>query len=155
MTNGIQYRGRMTPKQIVAANLGRLMKWAELRGELGLASQNGLAKVAKVGQRTIGRILSLEQEPGVDTLHAIAQAYDLQGWQLLIPDIEPANPPVLKGASDAERELFKAFQDVQAKMRALEKEKASASQETASQSASPNHHQPRAKSRQKVAKPAK
>lgn len=125
-TNGSCYPNPMGMKDIVRDNLKRLMERAGDRGEKGLATQNGLAKASKVGQRSIGRILSLEQEPGVDVLHSIAQAYDLQGWQLLIPNFDPANPPLLKEASDTERDFWKSFEEAQEKMRALERERARA-----------------------------
>ena len=115
---------------VVATNLERLMERARLKGEARLASQNGLARRAKVGQRTIGRILSREQVPSVDVLDAIARAYDLQGWQLMVEEFDPGNPPLLREASETERELWRALEEIQQKMRALERERSHHGQES-------------------------
>ena len=33
--------------------------------------------------------------------------FDLQAWQLLVPDLSPNNPPVVRGESDAEKALWR------------------------------------------------
>lgn len=65
----------------------------------------------KRGQRVSARSLRyfLDENgpsPGVDALAAIAAAYDLMLWQLLVPDLDPENPPHL-ALSATERELYK------------------------------------------------
>lgn len=113
----------MPLKRVVAKNIRALMERAAARGEKSLASQNGLAKKAGVGQRTVGRIVEGTQEPGVDVVAAIAHAYGLSGWQLLVEDFDPNNPPILRIASEAERKFWQSFEETQQRMRDLEREK--------------------------------
>lgn len=53
--------------------------------------------------------------PSLDALAAIAGAYDLMPWQLLVPGLDPANPPYL-ALSDAERALYAEFRRLKAKL---------------------------------------
>jgi hypothetical protein len=59
-----------------------------------------LEAVTKVGKSTLYRILDpREKNPTqLDTLERIARAYGLQPWQLLIPRLDPLDPPALIGA---------------------------------------------------------
>lgn len=67
---------------------------------------SNLAKKAKIGLATIGRIKKQETSVGVEVIDKIARAYDLQAWQLLTPGFDPANPPVLRPLSAAEVRLY-------------------------------------------------
>jgi hypothetical protein len=70
-------------------------------------SQSALHRRSKVAQATIGRIVSDEGEnAGIETVEKLARAYGLYAWQLLIPGMEPGNPPVLKVASEDEKALY-------------------------------------------------
>jgi len=53
--------------------------------------------------------------PSLDALAAIAGAYDLMPWQLLVPGLDPGNPPYL-ALSDAERALYADFRRLKAKL---------------------------------------
>lgn len=53
-----------------------------------------LAKCAGVDQKTIWRIKNKTQAPTTEKLELIARAFGLHAWQLLIPGLDPANPPV-------------------------------------------------------------
>lgn len=89
-------------RKTVAENLQRLMdEHVELR------SQSALARRSKVPQRTIGRIVNQEVTASLDVLEALSKPFDLQPWQLLVPSIDPKNPPVLRFASAAEEALYK------------------------------------------------
>lgn len=67
--------------------------------------QAQLKRMSGVDQRYIGRILAAESSITVDTLEKIAKAFDLQAWQLLVPGLDPGNPPV-NHITDAERRLY-------------------------------------------------
>ncbi len=64
-----------------------------------------LAEQAGLTPSTVGRILASEHAPVIDTLEAIALAFRLQLWQMLVPDLDPSNPPTVP-YTDAERELY-------------------------------------------------
>ena len=89
-------------RQIVADNLKRLM---DLRPNL-----NTLPKIAQAGgpsNGTLDRIRRLEVGCSIDQLAKIAEVFELDAWQLLVPNLQPNNPPILLGAGgQAERELW-------------------------------------------------
>lgn len=82
----------MKAKIILAANLSRAMKLggAKTRSQLGLKTASGVA------QATIGRILRAETDATIDTVQALARTLDLEAWHLLVPDLDPKNPPTMK-----------------------------------------------------------
>jgi transcriptional regulator with XRE-family HTH domain len=84
--------------QVLASNLAKLM---EYYGH----TQEQTAKLAKVDQSVISRILKGEHHPRVDTVEAIALGYDLQAWTLLLPGLDPRNPPVI-AMTESERDLY-------------------------------------------------
>ena len=88
-------------QEILAANLNALM-----RSRPDLDTSLKLAKAAGVGNGTIGRIRNGEVACGIDTVSAIAEKFGLEPWQLLVQDLEPGNPPVLKHPGVKERELY-------------------------------------------------
>lgn len=92
----------MKPRHILAANLTRAMRVGseKTRSQLGLKAASGVA------QATIGRILRAETDATIDTLQALAKVFDLEPWQLLVPDLDPKNAPsVAKHAAENENIL--------------------------------------------------
>lgn len=93
---------RLAPvKTIVANNLTTLMA---AHGDLIL---DEVAKLSGVGRGTVARIRKGEVACGIDTLAQIAAVFNLQAWQLLIPNIDPENPPRLRGNTPKEREFYR------------------------------------------------
>lgn len=82
---------------VVADNLARL---------IGDRSVNSWAKAHQLDQPTVRRILIGEMSPTEQTITKIANAIGMAAWQLLVPGLDPKSPPVLKEASQAERELY-------------------------------------------------
>lgn len=70
-----------------------------------IASDNALAKLAEVDQKSVWRIMRHEQSPTIDMLEKLAKPFGLHAWQLLIPNLDPKNPPVFV-MTDTERELY-------------------------------------------------
>lgn len=86
---------------IFAGNVKRAME-----SETPPLSQAGLAARAKMHQRTLGRIVNEEVSATLEQMGKIAQGLDLELWQLLVPVMDPRNPPVLAPASEKERQLW-------------------------------------------------
>lgn len=84
----------------------------------GLRTQTAVAKATRgvVNQTTVGRILKARHKPTVETLVALARAFDLDVWQFLVPGLDPANPPVLRSPQGAEAEFYKRLQDLAAEL---------------------------------------
>jgi hypothetical protein len=91
----------------------RLILWhnvsALMRASWGRENLTRLSKEAGLGPGTVSRLKACETHVQTDTLDAIASVFDLHAWQLLVPNIEPGNAPVLQLASPAERKLYKKF----------------------------------------------
>lgn len=121
-------------KQIVAANLERLQDYALDHPETGWpANKKALARwldtehkahgTVKINRATVQRMMKAETAAAVDTLGAVARAYGLLAWQLLIPDLDPANPPVVS-VTETERRLWQRMHDVADQFRAMNEEEA-------------------------------
>lgn len=91
---------------ILAINLKGLMQT-----KAGPNSEIALGKRAKVGQATIGRILKRDGFAKIDTVGKLAQVYGLEAWQLMVPGMDPSNPPVLLPVSKAEKALYARLKD--------------------------------------------
>jgi hypothetical protein len=52
-----------------------------------------------LSQSSINRILNAEVSCGLDHLAVLAAIFDLEPWQLLVRDFDPAEPPVLVSVS--------------------------------------------------------
>lgn len=100
------------PRKVLAKNLQTLLDFAKEHEDSGPASAIDLEREtekkhpgAAVSDSAIGRYLAQESSAHLDHLSKIAQAYDLHVWQLLYPNLEPANPPVLR-RTPTEEELY-------------------------------------------------
>lgn len=99
------------PTSVVAENLRALMLDAGMINNKGEPNQSQLHRACGADQRTVGRILAREQSPTVDMLEVIASAFGLHAWQMLIPKLDPKNPPVVV-MSEAERQFYKRLEEL-------------------------------------------
>lgn len=81
-------------KAIVAENVATLLRHAQDKGYTSFDSAKRLAKKAGLGHMTIYRMLRGEAAK-LDELEAVACVFKLHAWQLLIPELDPINPPVV------------------------------------------------------------
>jgi transcriptional regulator with XRE-family HTH domain len=91
--------------EILSDNITALME------DRKITSDAALAKIAHVDQKTIWRIRHKEQSPTVDKVECIARAFGLHAWQMLIPLLDPHNPPVY-AMSDTERDFYAKMTDM-------------------------------------------
>lgn len=61
-----------------------------------LTTQRALAARAGIDQRTVGRVLNQEHSPNLAQITKLAEAFDLLPWQLLVPDTDPHDPPMIQ-----------------------------------------------------------
>lgn len=94
-------RDTFRPHRTLALNVKALMARTG-----GPSTQGELHRRSGVAQATIGRILKGDQTARVETVAMIAKAYGLEPWQLLVPGMDPTNPPTLKAASKEEQALY-------------------------------------------------
>lgn len=90
-----------TASQILAANLVALRD-----ADPVLTSQGKIGAKSGMNQRTVGRIINMEHEPTFAQLTKLAKAFGLQPWQMLVPNLEPTNPPMLASESQSLRKLL-------------------------------------------------
>lgn len=95
----------MALRGVLAQNLRAL-----LFSKVGPTSQMELHRKSGVTQSTVGRLLRGEVAATIDTLTQIGKAYHLQPWQLLVPNLDPKNPPVLQPVTEKEKALYDRLQ---------------------------------------------
>ncbi len=86
--------------ELIAANLRALENVTKL-------NETQFAEKCKVHQRTYNRIVNMETMPKLDILEKIADANDLEVWQLLVDGLDVSNPPMLERDSEKQREFYK------------------------------------------------
>jgi len=83
------YCARMkNSKQILWANVLALMK-----RDFGRENLTTLAKKARIGPGTVTRIKEQSTSVGLDVLEQIARVFNVQPWQLLLPELDVDNLP--------------------------------------------------------------
>ena len=90
--------------EALADNVARLL---DANGKM---TQPRLAKKAGLDQKTIWRIVKKSNSTTLATISAVAAAFELQAWQLLVPGLQPNNPPVY-AMNKTERELYERIKD--------------------------------------------
>ncbi len=108
----------MDIKRVVSANVQTLLDYAADR-HLPYANAKALAGKAGLTPSTVGHILKCDTAAKIDTLQAIAKVYKLEAWVLLIPNLDPSNPPVVP-YTDAERALYWRIKEVAREFNAVD-----------------------------------
>lgn len=77
-----------------------------------LNSNPKLAAKTRLGTGTISRLRNGMVDANLDTLERMATAFGVAPWQLLVPGIDPTNPPTLQPVSERERRFYERLRDV-------------------------------------------
>lgn len=93
-------------RSVVGDNLTRLM-----RSRPSLDSNPKLRNKSGVGIATISRIINGETAATLDTLGMLAEAFGLEPWQLLVPNLDPTNPQILQAISPKEADLYRRLRE--------------------------------------------
>jgi hypothetical protein len=101
---------------VLAANIKELMKHSLYRERLG--SNPKLGSATKLGSSAIHRVRA-GHNATLETLEALAKAFDLEPWQLLVPINDPKNPPALKTLSEAEVAFYAKIDEAERALKAL------------------------------------
>lgn len=91
---------KQNTKQILWSNIHALMQY-----HWGKENLSRLSREAKIGPASCSRLKEQETSVGLEIVEAVAGVFGLHAWQILIPDLEPTNPPVFV-MSDAERQFY-------------------------------------------------
>ena len=79
------------------------------------ASLDRFAKIVKAGgpsNGTLDRIRRMESGCSIDELDKLAKVFELESWQLLVPDLDPTNPPLLAHVSQRQLDLYAKLKSV-------------------------------------------
>jgi transcriptional regulator with XRE-family HTH domain len=93
-----------TSRQVLANNLKALM-----------ASHRNLDNFKKIvaaggpSNGTLDRIRRMDASATVDTLDSLAKVFGIDPWQLMVPGLDPTNPPLLSHIAEAQIRLFEQF----------------------------------------------
>lgn len=93
-----------TSRQILSANLKALMA-----SHAHLDSFKKIVQAGGPSNGTLDRIRRMESGCSIDELDKLARIFELESWQLLVPDLDPANPPLLAHVSERQLELLAKF----------------------------------------------
>lgn len=107
----------MDIKQIICSNL------KALRESTGLKQTEFAVTKCGLHQRAYGRIENGESMAHLEMIEQIAKKNDLEVWQLLVKDFNPANVPVLKLAPEAEQKFYEKIGKVNNKIKSGEEKK--------------------------------
>jgi transcriptional regulator with XRE-family HTH domain len=81
-----------------------------LRNSYGM-NKAEFARYCGIQQPVYQRMESGDLMPHIESLNKVANKCGMQVWQLLVPNFDPANPPVLRQPSDVEREFYKRIKE--------------------------------------------
>lgn len=111
----------MPIREVIAANLAALMA-ASRETKTIVAVQEATARHGnQVGKSTIDRVLKGTTALNIDNLETIAKVFGLDPWQLLVPAMQPKNPPVLKSVGEAEDKLYRRIEALASEIVELKK----------------------------------
>jgi transcriptional regulator with XRE-family HTH domain len=94
-------------RQVLAVNVSKLME--HHYRESG-NKPRALAKDAGVSLSTIQRMLKAENGATIDNIEAVASAFRMSAYQLLLPMLDVQNPPIVQGAPKDEERLRRRWQ---------------------------------------------
>lgn len=92
------------PRRVLASNLKALMAAHD-----PALSGRALGKAAGVDPKTVTRILAEQHAPNIDTIAALSAVFHLLPWQVLVPGMDPADPPTTQ-LSRTEADLYRKLQ---------------------------------------------
>jgi len=86
-----------------------------------LSSNPKMKKATGLSTSTLSRMRNGLVDANLDTLELIAAAFDIQPWQLLVPNLQPKNLPVMLIAGEREQALYKRFRTVAEEIASIDK----------------------------------
>ena len=110
MTYPSGHHGSMTSRDILSANVKALIDYSREHGG-PVQDARSLALKAKLTPPTIGRVLKRSSAARIGTLDAIARVFKIDPWLLLMPGLDPSNPPVI-AYTDSERRLYRRLKEL-------------------------------------------
>lgn len=92
---------------VVGANVTKLLDHHYSHLQNVTQRQRALAKDSGVGFGTIQRIMQRKVGASLDNIESIADALQVSVYQLMLPSLDPKNPQVVQGATEAEKLMYR------------------------------------------------
>ena len=92
-------------------NLAENIKLMIERSDPAKKSVRAWAISKKLEQKKVDRVVKAETAVSIDTLDELAAATGLLAWQLLLPGLDPDNPPHI-AITESEVNLYKRLKDL-------------------------------------------
>jgi hypothetical protein len=93
-------------RTVVAANVQALLDYHYRTFDNETSRLKALSRDCGLTPSTIKRVLLCTTGSNLETLEALSLAFGVSVYQLVAPSIDPANPPVIKGATEQEKKLY-------------------------------------------------
>jgi hypothetical protein len=75
-------------------------------------SVNGAATSWKVPTKTLESVLKSQRIPTLDTAERLANAAGYHLWQMISPNFDPENPPILRAVTQQEAALYERLREI-------------------------------------------
>lgn len=118
---GAAYNSDMDTVTVFSANLTVLLAYYMRIGDRTHGTMLGISRVTGLSRTSILRAVRKDGACGIDVAQSIARAYGLDAWQMLIPDLDPSNPPIVS-VTPAERQLWERIRSVAKQLKDDERE---------------------------------
>lgn len=107
---------QMNTREILAANLAALrQRHKHLKSTLAIERESAaLGEDRKIAHSVMQRVFKAETPFNLDDLQTLAELFGLDAWQLLVPQIDPEHPPVLRSIGRVEDEAYKRWREARA-----------------------------------------
>lgn len=109
----------MSARDILADNIQRLMEANPALSSLVKVAAQAKRKGHTVSKNAVDSAKSGSHAVNMDTLDGIARAFEMEAWQLLVPNMNPNNPPVLRSIGETEDEMYKRLRSAAAEIVAM------------------------------------
>jgi hypothetical protein len=93
-------------RTVLGANVARLLTHHYRSVDNHTGRLKALQKDCGISASSAQRLIDGESGANLETLETLALTFGISVYQLVAPDIDPQNPPVIKGATEAERRLY-------------------------------------------------
>lgn len=102
----------MPARNVLAENLKALMAASTDCKSMPALERATALRGNKVGKSTIDRAIKGEANLTIDNLEVIAKVFGVDPWQLLVPGMQPKNPPVLRTIGAAEEAVYARMREL-------------------------------------------
>lgn len=99
-------------REVLARNLRALMAASPTLKTLEAMEEATAKRGGRVGKSTIDRVRQGTTPLNLDHLETIAKVFGLTPWQLLVPDLRPENPQILRSTGAEEDALYKKLEEL-------------------------------------------